>query len=931
MKNYLLTIICLCVQFIHGQEALSIKGRVLDQNNLPIEFATVYLNKTSDSSLINYTISDAQGHFKLPLASTTNATFFVISAEGYTDYVKQYNIIEKTDDIGTIVLQPKSANQLDEIVITTNVAPIKIKKDTLEFNAKSFDVRPDATVKSLLEQLPGVLVNDSGKILVNGEEVKEILINGKPFFDANGQVILNNLPANLINKVQVTDYKTKEQKLANEIATSTDKAINLTIDEDKNKGFFGNVTGGVGSDSRYEGSMLFNYFNNDTKISVLAATNNINSLGFSNNELFDNLVSGRNISLSTSSSGSVSINGFKLGSDKGIYTNNMVGFNYSDSFNKKLDLSTSYIFNQVNFNNDSKKRVENLLPDNLYITESESSEKSISKSQTANLQFEIKLNDKTTLQIDPKVDYSTVESHQNGFKSTYNQNNQLVNNQNSLINSNSNQSEVATNLSLIRKFDKKDRSLITNFLINFKRTKQDNTTKSENNFFETNTSDNRNQQLNTDKNNNTVEASIRYKEPITLKQELTISMGYAYKYHDWDRKGLNFNDLNQSYSDLATNLTFTNSMQVNQVKPSFTYRYKFEKGYLNFVAASKITDFRIKNYFINQTFNEKHVDVLPEFSLTYNFPISKNRKAIIGYSYSENINDLNKLAPVSDFANPFLTIIGNPNLKNIEKHTLYINSYTYNDVNKLGTYLNTSFNWQPVGVINKTEYDSNFKGTQTYLSGNAGNSGYFNYGVYQTKKLNENHALKYEGYFGFGLNKTYGITNDQTFTSKWFSIYPDVSLKWKYKKDFDVRLNYEFMFSNLKYDNYVIDKTQYITHKAALQTTFYWPKNIFLANDISYTYNGNISPGFKRDFYLWNVSLGYKFYNETFIAKVKVYDLLNQNTNVRRTADATQVIDEYNTILKRYVMFSLTYKISKFGGKTKNKFKFREDDDEEDE
>src|SRR5690606_39152232 len=178
---------------------------------------------------------------------------------GFEDFSKEFETIKSSVDLGTIQLIPGS-DVLEELVITTDAAPVRVKKDTLEFNAASFKVRPDATVKELLEQLPGVEVDDEGKIKVNGKEVSNVLVNGKPFFSEDGKVIMENLPAEIINKVQVTDYKTKEEKLSGAIASGETQTINLTIDEDKNKGLFGQFIAGYGTSERYESSLLFNYF-----------------------------------------------------------------------------------------------------------------------------------------------------------------------------------------------------------------------------------------------------------------------------------------------------------------------------------------------------------------------------------------------------------------------------------------------------------------------------------------------------------------------------------------------------------------------------------------------------------------------------------------------------------------------------------------------
>ena len=122
----------------------------------------------------------------------------------------------------------------------------------------------------------------------------------------------------------------------------------------------------------------------------------------------------------------------------------------------------------------------------------------------------------------------------------------------------------------------------------------------------------------------------------------------------------------------------------------------------------------------------------------------------------------------------------------------------------------------------------------------------------------------------------------------------------------------------MKYDNLPIQKTNYFVHNAGFMATAYWPKNVVFGSDVMYQYNSNIANGFKKDYLLWNASLGYNFLNERFLAKVKVYDILNQNQSVRRTTTPTSIYDTQDIILKQYVMFSLTYKLEKFAGKKKN-------------
>ena len=212
-----------------------ITGTVITEGeNTPLESATVYLERIKDSTLVTYTISDKNGKFSLEGKSFDKDLNLFISYVGYRTH-KQSIVLDKENiTLETIKLQT-DANALDEVVITSR-APITVKKDTLEFNVASFKTKRDANVEDLLKQLPGVEVDEAGKITVNGKDVNKILVNGKPFFGNDPTITTKNLTKELISKVQITDTKSKAQAFTGEEGDGENKTINLTIREDKNKG-----------------------------------------------------------------------------------------------------------------------------------------------------------------------------------------------------------------------------------------------------------------------------------------------------------------------------------------------------------------------------------------------------------------------------------------------------------------------------------------------------------------------------------------------------------------------------------------------------------------------------------------------------------------------------------------------------------------------
>jgi hypothetical protein len=371
-KHFLTLALFFCICIANSQNFVTVKGKIIDENTkLPLESATVFLTSKKDSTVIDYTISEKNGNFELRTRKNDQGVFLKVSYMGYKNFRKEINDLKENLELGFISLN-ENGTALDEVVIKGEAPPIRIKNDTLEFDAASFKVGADANVEKLLKQLPGVEISPEGKITVNGKEVNQILVNGKPFFGKDGKIATQNLPAEIIEKIQVVDTKTKAEELSGDTASGEEKTINLTIQEDKNKGFFGKIMGGYGSDERYESSLLLNWFKGEQKISVLASANNINSVGFSMNEIFDNMGGGRNVSVYSSDDGSFGINGMSFGGSNGITTSNLIGINYADKWLKKVDVNNNYFFTNAETENVNRTSRTNLLHTENTFTESNS-------------------------------------------------------------------------------------------------------------------------------------------------------------------------------------------------------------------------------------------------------------------------------------------------------------------------------------------------------------------------------------------------------------------------------------------------------------------------------------------------------------------------------------------------------------------------------
>ncbi len=267
--------------------------------------------------------------------------------------------------LGNIPLE-EQAQELKGVKVVGERVPIIIKKDTMEFNADSFKTRPDATVEEVLKKLPGVQVDSDGKITVNGKEVNKVLVNGQVFFSNDPKVATKSLPKEIIDKIQITDTKTKTQEFTGEEGDCENKTINLTIKKDKNKGYIGRLAAGYGTDDRYQTNGLLNYFNNTERISFIASANNINNSGFSFDEIYDMVGNTRGGYDGARDAGLIHNFG------NGITTSSNMGGSYANAKKGEYEIDGNYFFGYSDSFNDQKTSRENILPDRRFFSQNES-------------------------------------------------------------------------------------------------------------------------------------------------------------------------------------------------------------------------------------------------------------------------------------------------------------------------------------------------------------------------------------------------------------------------------------------------------------------------------------------------------------------------------------------------------------------------------
>ena len=186
------------------KRTITVTGKVTEQNGeIPVEAATVQLLALPDSSQAAGNTTNKDGHFSLPRVKAGNY-LLKVSFIGYTTLYKPVSLTDKSGthkDLGNLTLQT-DAVLLSETVITAEAPPVVVNADTTEYNASAYRVAAGDMLEELVKQLPGVEVDEDGKITLNGEEIKKIMVNGKEFFGNDTEMSMKNLPADAIKKLK---------------------------------------------------------------------------------------------------------------------------------------------------------------------------------------------------------------------------------------------------------------------------------------------------------------------------------------------------------------------------------------------------------------------------------------------------------------------------------------------------------------------------------------------------------------------------------------------------------------------------------------------------------------------------------------------------------------------------------------------------------
>ncbi|MCL1868654.1 MAG: TonB-dependent receptor [Paludibacter sp.] len=900
MNRKIFLLISAVVLSLNAFSQYSISSSVFDQTNGgAMEGVGVRLMAAKDSAYISGAQTDDKGEFSL--TKIPDGRYIVeVSFIGYVTQSVTVTLAGKNVALKAFNLV-EDARMLKEVVVQGTAAQMTVKGDTLEYNAAAFKTNENAVVEDLLKKLPGVEITADGKITVNGEEIKNIRVDGKKFFVGDPEMATKNIPADAIEKIQVLDQKSTMAQLTGFEDDDTERIINLTFKKNRKKGQFGNITAGAGADVddgefRYDINGFLNMINGDYQQTLTAGGNNVNT--------------------SRSSRGR---GGFNM--NTGITENQNLGYNLSGVVNPKLTIGGDVSGSHTRNTQDNETKRTTYLDTVTYYNNSKNF--NVNNMWRTNVRFEAdwKPDSANTFIFRPDFNISkTYIDNSNDFS-------YLTASDTTSLGRTTNHGESTTygaNLRTIysHKFDKKGRTFSAQITFGFTQTDRENINIQTNKYL---TDNNINQKTNNSSSRQNFDVRLSWVEPLwSVNNLLEIVARFGGNFNQSHKNQYRLDSLN-NYSIFDSE--YSNDFRTNFFTEGFELNYRFTQKLYNLTAGIKVEPSQTYSYGTRE-FSNSVVNFAPNFRFQYNF--EKRKFVRINYTGRTQQPTIDQMQPVKDNSDLMSETVGNPNLKPAFAHNfrLFYSAFNQNTFSSFSAMMFANLTQN--ALLNNTIYDATGKRLSQTVNGQKqlpfSSGANVNFNTPLVKKFlqfNTNTNVNFNKQYGYNDNEHKDINTDsisQNFLplgylskSQRFGVGERISLTFT-NNFMEIGANGGLQYSNSRSNMNAQSNTETYDWSAGGSVLFRLPWGFTLSSDINYTTRNGYSADFDQKEVIWNASLDKDLFKGAAVVTLKAFDILQQRLNIRQTIGDNYIQNtSYNT-LQSYVMLSFSYKFNRFAG-----------------
>ena len=919
---------------------VTLSGSVLDkEDNSPIMQATVQLLSLPDSTMAVGDVTNNNGRFSLSVRP--GKYVLKVSYVGYLSHLKEYQLTasKPTVNVGKIALS-SDAIMLKEAVVTAEAPQVTVSGDTLGYNASAYRTSEGAALEELVKKLPGAEVDDEGNVKINGKEVKKLLVDGKEFFGGDVKTGLQNLPVNMVDKINAYDRQSDNARITGIDDGEEETVLDLTVKKGMNQGWMGNLDGGLGTEKRYSASANVNRFashgDKSSQLSFIGRANNVGDRRFGGG------------------------GGPQWRRNNGLTASKELGLNYAIE-TKKVDFGVSARYNYRDNDVQSLGQVENFLlgGGNSSFMNSNSASRNKNQNFFGHLRLEWRPDSMTTFFMRGSMSWGDSESGSNSLSATYNSDpfaivsnpyqyldfdsesdedldKTRVNASNNASLSEGNSMSANLNMQVTRKLNDSGRNITLRGIGSYGDNESDRYSNNITRYYGDGiitTVDTIRRYITTPTNNYNVGAEVSYSEPIADRVYLQFSYRFTYGYNESDNSTydllnasdrVNFilgrlpNDFSESWIDPEQS-KYAEYKKYNH-DARFTFRVNRNTWRLSAGMA-----FRPQNTKLSYKKGEYEVDTTRNvfnFSPEVDFRYQPQKQTQLRFTYRGRSSDpsMENLLPITDNSDPLNIRTGNPGLKPSFSHNMGLHFNTFNMDAQRGIFsaLNGSFTQNAISNIRK--YNESTGGWTTMpenINGNWNLWGMF--GINTALKNNKKFTIGSFTNAGFNNNVGYLTTGEMKDAQKntTTSLSLGERLNGTYRNDWlevglNGSLNYTFEKDKLNPQNNQEPYT--FSYGGNLQFNTPWNMTIS-TNMTNQARRGYSDESMNRNELIWNAQVAQSFLKGALTLSFEWNDILKEQSNITRSYTSSgSSVYTYNGV-NSYGMVRVIYRFNIFGSK----------------
>lgn len=926
--------------------SFSLQGVVIDTTNrAPLDGASVVLLSAKDSMYVTMVMSDTKGAFLFPKVSGGNY-LLAITYLGYKNLMKPIMLSGAPRAVmaGTFAM-PRSMFDLQEVEVTTVYNPIIIKQDTVEYVASAFKIDEGDMVEDLVKKLPGVEVDMDGNITANGKSINRVYVNGRQFFGSDPKLATRNLPANIVDRIQIIERKSEQAQFTGIEDMDTETVMNITLRSDRQNIWMGLMRAGLGTDKQYDSGFTLQRWDSGNQFMW---TNSFGRLaggsGNFTNFQSDSFSGNRSRGQGQSSGGqrggfSGGFGGGGQGGGSGLNTSWNSSLNINRDVNPNLQVGVNYSFSGSRSESENGSRRQELLsalitrPDgSKYLLDSTNIQNStstrVAKTFNHQLGMEVQwtIDSLRSIIFQPSISYggNTSEQTQNMQKESQNSH-ILLNDQQSISTSDRTSFSMSGDLTFRQRFTKKGRTFSVALTGDYG-------SDATNAYSWSETMSKRRLRISgvdtlrttfisvdrirtTDAEDFSYRSRLNYTEPLFTGHTLQLSYTLSDRVSSSDAGSWNKDELTDAYDIIDTVRTdYSSNNNLSQ-----SYRIDFQ-GRLTKVqytlGFSRQDDVQKTNSSLRGEIRQTKSTLAPSFDFRY--MVNANTNLRFSFSGRTTPPSLDQLKPVNTSDDPLRERIGNEDLKTSFSGTYTLSFDTYNREKMKTLRLSSSYSSTKNSIVNRTYYDDGGKQITEPVNVNGNWNGSFNLTFNTPLKgtnftINTNSSSSYRNQINYTrIAQTTVATDYQKGATEQLSLSENLNIRYmNVKKTIEAtaigRVNYDKTWYSVNSNNNIENWRFVMTGSTSVNL----PKSITLKSDFNYSIRKGRSVAGDMNSATWNAQITKLIFKRRQGAIIiKINDILKDQDIYSYSASETYITESWSNKITQYFLAIFQYRFT---------------------